>query len=147
MHTALSALVLLLLAPPPTAAPPIAAAKSLFQRYVALEHAFDPAAADLYADSALIRNRRTYSTGQVKELTLPAPKYKSLIRTAMPIAKARGDVNTYSDVTYTPEGSGVRITATRFSELKRYYSPLSLLVMPQSNGVWLIVEELSESRP
>jgi hypothetical protein len=34
-------------------------AKQLFDRYVALEHAFDPAVADLYADDARIRNKRT----------------------------------------------------------------------------------------
>ncbi len=147
MHRVLSALVLFLLAASPTAPPSVAEAARLFQQYVARERAFDPAVADLYADSALIRNRRTYPTGQVKELTLPAPKYKDLIRSSMSLAKARGDVSTYSDVKYTPEGRGVRITATRFSELKRYSSPLSLLVMPQANNVWLIVEELSESQP
>jgi len=122
-------------------------AKGLFDRYVHLEHAFDPAAADLYADDALIKNKRTYPWGEVRELTLPATQYKALIRQAMPLAKARNDTNSYSDITFTPEGSGVRIRAMRFSNLKKYTSPLSLLVSPDSKGRWLIKEELSESRP
>jgi hypothetical protein len=65
----------------------------------------------------------------------------------MPIAKQRGDRSSYSDVTYALEGPNVRITATRFSELKRYSSPLSLLVGRRPDGRWMIYEELSESQP
>jgi hypothetical protein len=125
----------------------ISEAKRLFERYVALEKAFDPAAADLYSDDAVIQNRRKYPDGNVKTMSLPAPKYKALIRSAMPAAKARNDSNSYSDIRYVPEGAGVRITAQRFSELKKYTSPLSLLVKPDAKGTWLIYEELSESQP
>lgn len=122
-------------------------AEALFDRYVKLERAFDPAAADLYADDAVIRNKRTYPNGQVRELTFPAAQYKTLIRQAMPLAKAQGDTNAYSDITFTNEGFGVRIRATRFSNLKKYSSPISLLVAPGKDGRWLIREELSESKP
>ncbi len=146
MLNAMMAVALLLAAPPP--APLVnPAAPALFERYVALEHAFDPAVADLYADTALIKNRRTYPTGQVREATLPATKYKEIIRTAMPVAKARDDRSLYSTVTYTPEGTGVRIKASRYSVLKQYTSPISLLVAPDPKGTWLIVEEITESRP
>ena len=80
-------------------------------------------------------------------MTMPAPRYKALIRSAMPAAKARDDRSTYSDVRYSAEGAGVRITAQRFSELKKYTSPLSMLVKPDARGAWLIDEELSESQP
>jgi hypothetical protein len=122
-------------------------AKSIFDLYIQLEHAFDAAVADLYADDALIKNKRTYPNGQVKELSLPASQYKALLRQAMPLAKTRGDTSSYSAVTYTKEGSGVRIRATRFSNLKKYSSPISLLVAPDERGQWLIREELSESQP
>ena len=134
-------------AQPAPAATPVAEARALFERYVSLEQAFDPAVADLYADDALIRNRRTYPTGEVRELRIPAPQYKELIRTAMPLAKARRDTSSYSDVKYVEEGSRVRVTATRFSNLKQYSSPLSLLVGPTEGGMWRIYEELSESQP
>ena len=121
-------------------------ARTLFGKYQSLERSFDPAAADLYCDSALIRNIRTYPDGQRRTLELPAPRYKELIRTAMPLARSRGDYNTYSGVAYAPEKGNVRITATRYSVLKQYASPLSLLVGP-CNGGWAVLEELSESRP
>jgi hypothetical protein len=125
----------------------VAKARSLFERYVALEHAFDPALADLYSDDALIKNKRSYPNGTLNEVTLPAPKYKELLRTMMPVAKLQSDTSTYSDVKYTIEGDAVRITADRFSDMKKYHSPLSLLVKRSAGGEWLIYEELSESRP
>ncbi|MEW6120401.1 MAG: hypothetical protein AB1593_09960 [Pseudomonadota bacterium] len=128
-------------------ADPLAEAKLLFERYEALETRFDPGAADLYADNAVIRNKRFYPDGQVRELTIPAPQYKQLIRDAMPLAQARNDRNTYTKTTYKLEGMGVRIQATRFSVMKQYDSPISLLVAPDASGRWLIREELTESRP
>jgi hypothetical protein len=124
-----------------------AKAEQLWNRYVALEAAFDPAVADLYADDAVIRNRRTYPTGEVREATVPAAQYRLLVRQATPIAKARNDINRYSGCMYTAEGTRVRIACARFSALKNYTSPIALLVGPGPAGAWLIFEELSESRP
>jgi hypothetical protein len=124
-----------------------AKAEQLWNRYVALEAAFDPAVADLYADDAVIRNRRTYPTGEVREATVPAAQYKVLIRQAIPLAKAQNDISRYSGCTYAAAGPRVRIACARFSTLKNYTSSISLLVGPGPDGTWLIFEESSESRP
>jgi hypothetical protein len=124
---------------------PIAIARAFFERYVRLEHAFDPAQADLYADDAKIFNKRIYPGGKVASIPIAALRYKNLIRTTMADAKAKGDISNYSDETYTLEGNMVRIKATRYSVLKKYSSPLSQLVGPDANGVWVIHEEISES--
>ncbi len=121
-------------------------AESVFAQYQARERAFDTSVADLYCDTALIRNVRTYPDGQQRTLELPAAKYKELIRAAMPLAKAKGDFSTYSEVKFTPEGENVRITATRYSESKKYSSPISLLVGSCGIGFG-ILEELSQSQP
>ena len=125
----------------------LAAAKQLFERFVALADAFDERYVDLYADTAVIRNRRVYPTGQTRTMTVSGSDYKAMIRKVMLFAKLRGDRSTYSDVSYVVEGRRVRIVATRFSELKRYSSAYELVVAPSASGEWLIVEEHSESRP
>lgn len=126
----------------------MAAAKDLFEAYVQLQHAFDPAMADLYADDAVIKNKRHYPTGEVRELELKGSQYKALIRQTMPLAKARGDRSTYSDITYDLNDDGsVDIRASRYSELKDYTSPLRLTVAPDDEGRWRIFVELSESQP
>ncbi|WP_052631213.1 hypothetical protein [Pseudoxanthomonas suwonensis] len=124
-----------------------ARAQQVFAEYQARARAFDPAVADLYCDTAIIRNVRMYPDGQQRTLELPAPKYKELIRTAMPLAKARGDHNTYSDIEFNAEGSNVRIAAIRYSVLKGYSSPISILVGSCNGGKWAVLEELSQSRP
>lgn len=122
-------------------------AAAIFTQYQSLAAAFDPAVADLYSDNAVITNKRTYPNGEVKALSLPAKQYKELVRAAMPVAKARGDISTYTDIVYAVEGDNVRITATRFSELKKYSSKLVLVVGPNEKGDWQVCEEHSESRP
>jgi len=128
-------------------ADPAAEAKQLFERYASLEARFDPGVADLYTDDAVIRNKRFYPDGRMREMTIPAPQYKQLIRDAMPLAQSRNDYSTYSKASFEVEGMAVRIQALRFSVLKQYTSPISLLVAPDASGRWLIREELSESRP
>ncbi|MBA2303860.1 MAG: hypothetical protein H0W08_14675 [Acidobacteria bacterium] len=122
-------------------------AKALFARYVEMEQAYDPALADLYSNDAVITNKRTYPTGEVRELTFPAPKYKALIRQAMPLARSRSDRSTYSKCSYEPEGVHVRIQCARYSELKKFTSPLTLVIGRIKTAGWLILEERSESRP
>jgi hypothetical protein len=124
----------------------IDSAKQLFARYLALEQAYDPGVAELYADEALIKSRRSYPMGEPRLTTIPTPSYKTLLRDLMSAAKARGDRNAYSNVTYEVEGAFVRINASRSSELSKRTSPISLLVGRSPSGKWLIYEELSESQ-
>jgi hypothetical protein len=123
----------------------IAKAKALFARYVQLEHAFDPAMADLYTDQAVIVNKRIYNDGKVTSLQIPALRYKHVNRSGMAGARKQGDISNYTNDTYTPEGNKVRISVTRYSVLKKYASPMSLLVGPDPTGKWVIYEEKSES--
>jgi hypothetical protein len=122
-------------------------AKKVFAEYVSKYHDFDPTVADLYSDRALVQNKRTYPDGTVRELTLPAPQYKQLVRAAMPLAKSRNDRSQYNNPVFSEEPAGVRINITRFSALKNYTSPLSLLVGPDEAGKWLVLEEKSASIP
>ena len=139
--------VCLALAAPAWAQPSEKAAAQLFQRYVALSRAYDAQLAELFDDNALIVNKRISPNGEVREMTLPAARYKVLLRKALPLARQRGDRSTYSNVRYAREGERVRISALRYSELKKYSSPLVLVVGPAPAGGWLIYEEHSESRP
>lgn len=127
--------------------PHLEQAQKFFERYVSLEHAFDPAIADLYANDAYIQTTRHYPLGWPQKMVIPADQYKWMMRRTAPLARSRGDRNRYSDCTFTREGERVRIRCTRFSELKKYESPIEWLVGPGSDSQWLIFEEISETRP
>jgi hypothetical protein len=125
----------------------IETAKQFFAKFVSLGEAFDPAVADLYSDEARIENTRHYPDGRTSKMSFPAPQYKQLIRSVMRLARARGDLSKFSDVKYEIAGDCVRIKANRYSVLKDYFSPFSLLVGRDGSGQWVIKEELSESQP
>jgi hypothetical protein len=122
-------------------------AKRVFHEYVTGYHAFDPAVADLYSDRALVRNRRTYPDGNVRELEFPPQQYKALVRSVMPLAKVRGDRSEYRSPVFVEEAAGVRVQITRHSALKNHTSPMSLLIGPDESGRWLVLEEKTESIP
>jgi hypothetical protein len=122
-------------------------ARTFFARFVEISQVFDPAVADLYADEARIVSVRKYPNGVERKFEIKGAEYKSLIREVIPIAKARGDTNTYDDISYQRQGARVWIRATRYSALKQYSSPYSLLVGPDASGTWLIYEEHSVTRP
>lgn len=151
---ALVAMIVASLATAPIAAgqssdPRLEAAEELFERYVTLEYAYDPALADLYADDAVIKNTRRYPTGQVREMQLTGAQYKALIRQALPLTKARDDRSTYSDVSFQLEANGsVTITASHYLEFKNYTSPLKIILsVGGADDRWRILEEASESQP
>ncbi len=125
----------------------IETAKQFFNRCVALEWNFDPAELDLYAQDALIQNTRRYPDGRTRMFRFSSEEWKALALDALPLAQARGDRNKYSQVVYTVEGNRVRITAQRYSLLKKYTSPRSFLVGADGTGEWKIFEDISESRP
>jgi hypothetical protein len=123
-------------------------AETLFTRYIDLEHAFDPALVDLYADEAKIQSRVIVPGRPATVRTWSGAQYKDLLRRALAKAKEkRQDLNYYSAVNYVREGSRVRIKAMRYAELQKAVSPVELLVGPNAAGTWRIFEELSESHP
>ena len=132
---------------PCVAADASAEALVFFREFEDRANQFDPALADLYSDDAMIKARRLYPTGRVQELTLSGDKWKALIRQAMPLAKARGDRNSFRHVSASPDSKQVTITAERHSHLKGYASPFMLIIRKQADGAWIIVEERTESRP
>ena len=120
-------------------------AEQFFDRFVALGRAYDPAVADLYADDATIQSVRRNADNTFRTLRFIGEPYKRLIRSAMPLARQRGDRDSYSNVSVSAEGLRARIRCTRYNELKRYASPYEL-VLERSGDAWQIVEEYSESR-
>lgn len=124
----------------------ITAAKEVFLKYVDLERGFDVGQGDLYAPDALIKNVRIYPGGENQTLTYSGTEYKRILRAMIPLAKAKNEVNQYSSITYTKEGTGVRIKCTKFSPAKQFASPFEMVVAPSGN-VWQITAETTQSRP
>jgi hypothetical protein len=122
-------------------------AQELWKAYLDLSGHFDPALADLYADDAVVRNSRRYPDGHTRTLEWSGKEYQSLIRQAMPVARSRGDLDLYSNVRFKAIGDQTRVTATRYSTLKKYYAPHELILQNVRGVGWRIVGETGHSRP
>jgi hypothetical protein len=142
-------LVLVTLSSNPTAASTNEAV-ALFEKYVALQRSHDPALAELYADSAVLRIEVKYPDQSVRTNVIPAAAFKPMIERGMQESKRRGEVSTYSAPSFRPVKERVRITATRASATDQTPRPMSLLVAPGAGTEsWQVVEEttVSEARP
>lgn len=122
-------------------------ATQCFQEYVKLGNEFNADLADLYSPEALIKNTRIYPDGTEKILRLPAEEYKTLIRNSVMLAKERKDLNEFTGTQYSLEKNRVSIKTKRYSVLKKYTSPLILLIGIEANERCIIFEELSVSKP
>lgn len=128
----------------------IVEAQRLFKQFSEMERAFDPALAELFSPSAVVKDVRVYQDGQTKTITWTGADYKQVVRAGLPVAKVRNDLNNYTAINYTKEGANVRIKGTRHSLLKKYSSPFELVLAPSTqNGktTWKIIEELTQSEP
>lgn len=127
--------------------PAIVEAQKLFKQYTDLEHAYDPAQADLFSPTASIKDTHLYQEGPAKTLTWTGENYKLIIKAQLPIAKARGEQYVYSQLSFTREGNNVRIKCSRYSTQKKFAGPLEMLLAPNGKSGWKIIEETCQSQP
>jgi hypothetical protein len=126
-------------------------AKAFFERYRDLETRYDPAIADLYADSAIVRKFMLRSSGDtLYGFVTTGAMFKSSFRDDAAAAKGRGARNRYSDVSYTRDGNHVRVTMRRYQEPPGVELGQIWWVGPGAEGEWRIWKELAQvpgSRP
>ena len=118
-----------------------------FKKYESLGNAFDPMVADMYSDEATIHAIRKMPNGVEQTLKIDGSKWKELIISTMEIGQKRGDKSEFSNITVAMDGDVAKITASRYSTIKcftddKYY----MRVKKQSDGVFRIIEEFSETR-
>lgn len=91
--------------------------------------------------------QREMPDGSVKELSLPVEQLKPRGPQLMSVARARGDVAEYSNVSVEPEARGWGIQAHRYSKLRCYTDEnYALVVSKGEGGEFEIVEERMKSR-
>jgi hypothetical protein len=142
------AVAMLLAVAGPVTATTLDDARAFFARYVELSAAFDPAVADLYADTAVIQSSRRYPSGVERDQEMTGAQWRTLVRTSMPAARQAGDVSEFTNIELREEGDRVRITASRTSVAKCYTdTTYAMLIAPAATGGFLIVAESLETQP
>lgn len=122
--------------------------EEFFKRFVETGHRFDPAVADLYADSASIKMYRRYPHGLERSMEMSGTEWKALVRKVMPLARVKNDKSTYTNVKFVPLGNQVKISADRYAVRKCYTDPAYYLVIEKRpDNSYTVVEEYFETEP
>jgi len=122
--------------------------EEFFRRFVELGQRFDPSVTELYSDSASIKMYRRYPHGLERAMEVSGTEWKAMIRRVMPLAEAKNDKSTYTNVKFQPVGNKVKITAHRYAVRKCYTDPAYYLVIDrQPSGAYGVVEEYFETEP
>lgn len=123
-------------------------ASDFFNRYGQLNGRFDSSVADLYSDAAKIHTLRRYPFGLVRTVVLSGAQWKKVIIATMPLAKAKNDRGSTSNVTISKHGNGYKIKANRYSNIKCYTDTgYYMIVAPDKLGKLQIIEEYTETQP
>ena len=121
-------------------AEPVDEAKKIFDQYTALEKNGDPALVDLYSQTAKIKIYKAYKDGSRIREAMELAAYKEMLKAAL----SQKITYVYSDTTFTPFGSNIKIKASRLkSGAGKKAQPYSHLmtVGPDADGQWRILEE------
>lgn len=117
-----------------------AAAKAVFDAWVERTGSFDPSAAELLSDDAVLSRTRTARDGSLSELTLTGAQFKEVVTDAMAAAQASHAVDTYTRIKLTPEGEGYRVSAVRTSAATcTSDSAFTADIAPDGDDAWHIV--------
>ncbi|MEM7181190.1 MAG: hypothetical protein AAF518_09775 [Spirochaetota bacterium] len=128
--------------------PSFAKAFDLIQKMETLQKSFDLKYIDFYAQNAYIQNSRKYPDGRVRIMQISPQYLRKLAKESIDTIKDRKDYSSYSDLVFASEGKHVRVAAKRFSNFKKYTSPISWLIgLDKASQKWQILEEISESKP
>lgn len=122
--------------------------ESFFEKYVQLSDNFDPAVSKLYSNKARIHSQRIYPFGVKKRnAELSGSQWKKIVEKAMPIAKAKNDRSSFTNINISKQNNTFKIKADRYS-LAKCYKDLGyyMIIKKADSNSFVIVEEYMETK-
>ena len=121
-------------------------ALKFFNNYVNASNNYSSTVLKMYSDNAKITRQVIKPNGQLVNVPFSVDDYKKQMKISSKLAKIRKYKNYYSDINVTKVANGYRIDAKRKPSLSDYTLKTSMVVQQQSDGNWLIVEELMQTK-
>lgn len=121
-------------------------ALGFFYNYVQASNNYSASMLNMYSDNAKIIRQVIKPDGKLVNVPFSVDAYRSQLRLSSKVAKIKHYKNYYSDISMTKVSDGYRIDAMRKPSLSDYKLKTSMTVQKQSNGSWLIVEELMQTK-
>lgn len=134
--------------PDPHALADVESAERFFEVAVALAREYDARALDFYADDARMTLYRRVPEGMRKVTALTGAEFKALVPKIWPIARQRGERDSFSNIRVSIAGGRATIRGDRYSEFRCYTDKDWFMVIErQVGGSYLIVEEQAVIQP
>ena len=121
-------------------------ALSFFNSYVNASNSYSSTLLNMYSDNAKIIRQVVKPDGQLINVPFSINSYKGQMKLSSKLAKARGYKNFYSNITVKKIANGYRIDSMRKPSLSDYKLKSSMVVQKQSDGKWLIIEEMMQTK-
>lgn len=122
-------------------------ALNFFNNYVTAANSYSSTVAEMYSPSAKIIRQVVKPDGTTVNATTDTATYIKQMRIGQAGAKLRQYKNTYTNVTVTPLANGTyKISSLRQPSGETYKLKTYMIVKKQSNGKWLIIEELMQTK-
>ena len=124
-----------------------AEALNFFNRYVNAANTYNPSLTSMYAPNAKIIRVVLKKDGTTVTRVTNTQRYISEMKKSQAIAKIRRYKNYYSNIAVTQTGTDTyKITSLRQPSGETYKLKAYMVVQKQSNGKWLIIEEMMQTK-
>jgi hypothetical protein len=119
---------------------------AFFNSYANAANTYNPVLITYYSPSAKIIRQVVKPDGTTANVITDTKTYIHQMKISQGVAKARKYTNSYSNVNIFKVQNGYKITALRQPKGETYKLKMYQIVQKQSNGKWLIVEEMMQTK-
>lgn len=117
-----------------------------FNNYVQASNSYSSSVLNMYSDDAKIIRQVVKPDGSLVNVHFSVNDYRNQLRLSSKIARIKNYKNYYSNISVTKVSDGYKIDAMRKPSLSDYRLRSSMTVQKQSDGKWLIIQELMQTK-
>lgn len=122
-------------------------ALNFFNNYVKSANSYSPAITEMYSPNAKIIRQVVKPDGTTQDVNTNTATYIKQMKLGQAGAKLKHYTNSYTNISVTPVGSGkYKISSLRQPSGETYKLKTYMIVQKQSNGKWVIVEEMMQTK-
>ena len=121
-------------------------ALKFFNSFMSASNNYSSELLNMYSSNAKIIRQVVKPDSSLLNVPFTIQQYKSQMKISAKLAKLRNYKNNYSNIKVTKVSNGYRIEALRQPSLSDYKLKSSMVVQKQTDGKWLIVEEIMQTK-
>lgn len=121
-------------------------ALNFFKSYVSAANSYSDSIQGMYAPRAVIIRQVIKPNGELVNVYTDTATYLKQMKISENVARVRKYKNNYTNISVTKVAKGYKVSATRQPSADNDRLKMYQILAPQSNGKFLIVEEMMQTR-